>query len=62
MLASDFEFRHRTWFIFGIFCVGLACYWLDQQVSGEVLAGLCARIVRYCRRSVFEPVPALFSL
>ena len=38
MLASDFEFRHRTWFIFGIFCVGLACYWLDQQVSGEVLA------------------------
>ena len=38
MLASDFEFRYRTWFIFGIFCVGLACYWVDSQVSGDVLA------------------------
>jgi protein-S-isoprenylcysteine O-methyltransferase Ste14 len=38
MLASDFEFRHRTWFIFGIFFVGLACYWFDPQNSGEVLA------------------------
>lgn len=39
MPASDFEFRHRTWFIFGIFLVGLACYWFDPQNSGEVLAG-----------------------
>jgi protein-S-isoprenylcysteine O-methyltransferase Ste14 len=38
VLASDFEFRHRTWFIFGIFCVGLACYWLDPKVSGVLLA------------------------
>lgn len=38
MLASEFEFRHRTWFILGIFCVGLACYWFDPQNSGEVLA------------------------
>ena len=38
MPASDFEFRHRTWFIFGIFFVGLACYWFDPQNSGEVLA------------------------
>ena len=38
MLASRFEFRQRTWFIFGIFCVGLACYWIDPQVSGVVLA------------------------
>jgi protein-S-isoprenylcysteine O-methyltransferase Ste14 len=36
--ASRFEFQHRTWFIFGIFCVGLACYWVDPQVSGVVLA------------------------
>lgn len=42
MPASDFEFRHRTWLIFGIFFIGLACYWLDPQNSGEVLA----RIVR----------------
>ena len=38
MFASRFEFRHRTWFIFGIFCVGLSCYWFDPQNSGEVLA------------------------
>jgi protein-S-isoprenylcysteine O-methyltransferase Ste14 len=38
VLASDFEFRHRTWFIFGIFCVGLACYRVDPQISGEALA------------------------
>lgn len=38
MPASDFEFRHRTWFIFGIFCVGLTCYSLDSQNSGVLLA------------------------
>lgn len=38
MPASDFEFRNRTWLIFGIFFIGLACYWLDPQNSGEVLA------------------------
>jgi protein-S-isoprenylcysteine O-methyltransferase Ste14 len=38
MPASDFEFRHRTWFIFGIFFIGLACYSFDPQYSGEVLA------------------------
>jgi protein-S-isoprenylcysteine O-methyltransferase Ste14 len=38
MFASDFEFRHRTWFILGIFCVALACYWIDRRNSGQVLA------------------------
>jgi protein-S-isoprenylcysteine O-methyltransferase Ste14 len=37
MFASRFEFEHRTWFIFGIFCVGLACYWIDPDVSGVIL-------------------------
>jgi protein-S-isoprenylcysteine O-methyltransferase Ste14 len=36
--ASRFEFRHRTWFILGIFCVGLSCYWIDPYNSGVVLA------------------------
>jgi protein-S-isoprenylcysteine O-methyltransferase Ste14 len=35
--ASRFEFQQRTWFIFGIFCVGLACYWIDPQNSGVIL-------------------------
>jgi protein-S-isoprenylcysteine O-methyltransferase Ste14 len=38
IFASRFEFQQRTWIIFGIFCVGLACYRLDPQVSGVVLA------------------------
>jgi protein-S-isoprenylcysteine O-methyltransferase Ste14 len=38
IFASRFEFEYRTWFIFGIFCVGLACYWIDPQASGVVLA------------------------
>ena len=38
VFASRFEFQQRTWFIFGIFCVGLVCYWFDPQVSGVVLA------------------------
>jgi hypothetical protein len=38
MLASDFEFRHRSWFILGVFCVGLTCYWIDPQNSGGVVA------------------------
>jgi protein-S-isoprenylcysteine O-methyltransferase Ste14 len=36
--ASRFEFQHRTWFILGIFCVGLSCYWIDPYNSGVVLA------------------------
>jgi protein-S-isoprenylcysteine O-methyltransferase Ste14 len=36
--ASRFEFQHRTWFILGIFCVGLACYSFDSKNSGVVLA------------------------
>jgi protein-S-isoprenylcysteine O-methyltransferase Ste14 len=38
MFASRFEFQHRTWFILGIFCVGLSCYWIDPQNSAVVLA------------------------
>jgi len=36
--ASEFEFRHRTWFILGIFCIGLACYRIDPRNSGVVVA------------------------
>jgi protein-S-isoprenylcysteine O-methyltransferase Ste14 len=43
--ASRFEFQHRTWFIFGIFCIGLACYWVDPQISGVLLAkSLCSHL------------------
>jgi protein-S-isoprenylcysteine O-methyltransferase Ste14 len=39
MRATPWEFRHRTWLIFGIFCAGLACYWFDPHSSGQALAG-----------------------
>jgi protein-S-isoprenylcysteine O-methyltransferase Ste14 len=53
MLASEFEFRHRTWFILGIFLVGLACYSIDPQNSGEVLArALRSHTALSLRRSV----------
>jgi protein-S-isoprenylcysteine O-methyltransferase Ste14 len=39
MRATPWEFRHRTWLIFGIFCAGLACYWFDPHNSGQVFAG-----------------------
>jgi protein-S-isoprenylcysteine O-methyltransferase Ste14 len=28
--ATEFEFRHRVWFIAGIFCVGFLCYGADH--------------------------------
>jgi hypothetical protein len=47
--ASQFEFRHRTWFIFGIFCVGLACYWVDPQNSSVVLARSLRSHIALCQ-------------
>jgi protein-S-isoprenylcysteine O-methyltransferase Ste14 len=38
MRATRWEFRHRTWLIFGIFCAGLACYGFDPHSSGQALA------------------------
>lgn len=63
MLASEFEFRHRTWFIFGIFCVGLACYLLDPQNSGEVLArGLHTQIGLLQAHSLRSNIRGLFLI
>jgi protein-S-isoprenylcysteine O-methyltransferase Ste14 len=46
MHATQWEFRHRTWFFFAIFCIGLAFYWIDPHNSGEVIAGwLRAQVV-----------------
>jgi protein-S-isoprenylcysteine O-methyltransferase Ste14 len=38
-IASDGEFRHRMWFIGGIFGLGFACSWIDRQSAGQSLAG-----------------------
>jgi protein-S-isoprenylcysteine O-methyltransferase Ste14 len=37
MRATEFEFRYRFWFIFLLFWVGFAAYWLDPVNVGEAL-------------------------
>jgi protein-S-isoprenylcysteine O-methyltransferase Ste14 len=63
MPASDFAFRNRTWLIFGIFFIGLACYWLDPQNSGEVLARILRSQVGFLRaHSLRSSVRGLFVI
>ena len=31
MRATEFEFRHRFWFIFLLFWAGFAAYWIDHR-------------------------------
>lgn len=40
MRATEFEFKHRFWFLAGIFWVGLACYRFDHANAAVALAGL----------------------
>jgi protein-S-isoprenylcysteine O-methyltransferase Ste14 len=40
MRATDFEFRHRFWFIGGIFWLGFSCYNLDHHNAAAALAKL----------------------
>jgi hypothetical protein len=42
MRATDFEFRHRFWFIGLIFWAGFSAYYLDPQNVGKTLARLIA--------------------
>jgi protein-S-isoprenylcysteine O-methyltransferase Ste14 len=43
--ATEFEFRHRFWFIGGIFWAGFASYSFDHQNAGIALAQLLSRRV-----------------
>ncbi|MFZ3245285.1 MAG: hypothetical protein WA185_09435, partial [Candidatus Acidiferrales bacterium] len=40
MRATDVEFRHRFWFIGGIFWLGFACYSFDHRTAGVGVAKL----------------------
>ena len=40
--ATEFEFRHRFWWLSSIFGIAFACYWLDHTVSAVALARLLA--------------------
>lgn len=38
MAATLFEFRHRWWFIFAIFCVAFSAYWIDPRTAAVAIA------------------------
>jgi protein-S-isoprenylcysteine O-methyltransferase Ste14 len=38
MRATDFEFRHRFWFIFLLFWVAFSAYWIDHRGIASALA------------------------
>ena len=38
MRATDFEFRHRFWFIFLLFWLAFSAYWIDHRSVASVLA------------------------
>jgi len=40
MRATDFEFRHRFWFIFLLFWVAFSAYWIDHRSAGVSLVRL----------------------
>jgi protein-S-isoprenylcysteine O-methyltransferase Ste14 len=40
MRATEFEFRHRFWFIGGIFWLGFSCYSFDHQNAAAALVKL----------------------
>ena len=61
MRATSWEFRHRTWLIFAIFCVGLACYRTEPHSSGEVLASwLHAHVALFRLHSLQNCVRSIF--
>jgi protein-S-isoprenylcysteine O-methyltransferase Ste14 len=63
MRATKWEFRHRTWLIFGIFCIGLACYGFDPHNSGQVVASwLRAHIALLGAHSQQSGVHGIFLL
>ncbi len=39
MTATDFEFRHRLWFFWGIYLVVFLCYGLDHSSAGRRCGG-----------------------
>jgi len=42
MRATDFEFRHRFWFITAVFFIAFWCYRFDPVNAGAAIAGLIA--------------------
>lgn len=57
--ATEFEFRHRFWFICGLFCLGFACYQWDPE---NVSVALALRMVGHGRPQLDHCIRAVFGL
>ncbi len=53
MRATDFEFRHRFWFIFLLFWVAFSAYWIDHQSAGVALVRLFGPVSDAAVHAVF---------
>lgn len=62
MRATEFEFRHRFWFIAGIFWLGFACYSFDHKNAAVALLGLFfPSNFDFNSTSAMLPLHAIFS-
>lgn len=53
MRATDFEFRHRFWFIFLLFWVAFSTYWIDHRGAGVSLVRLFGPVSDAAVHAVF---------
>jgi protein-S-isoprenylcysteine O-methyltransferase Ste14 len=60
--ATDFEFRHRFWFIFGIFWLGFFLYPVDPVNASVALARLIVRHVSGAGPHLDAIIRAIFAL
>lgn len=50
MTATEFEFRHRLWFFWGIYLAAFLCYGFEQASAGEAVARLLVECARWFER------------
>jgi protein-S-isoprenylcysteine O-methyltransferase Ste14 len=53
MRVTDFEFRHRFWFIFLLFWLAFSAYWIDHRGAGVALARLFGPVSDAAVHTVF---------
>ncbi len=63
MPATLFEFRHRWWIIFAIFCLAFSAHWIDPKTAAVAMANwMAARLGTTADRNWYRAVFAAGSL
>lgn len=62
MRATDFEFRHRFWFIFLLFWAAFAAYWIDHRSAGAALVLLFGPVTGAALHGVFGLAAVLIGV